>query len=333
MLYYLDGDSDITMRTALRSSCFPELLVAGHGPRLSLPAPAVGAQGRMANRHVGRAFISIHMSGAAMERFTSGDGTVIAWERSGSGTPLLLVHGTGVDHTYWDSMVPELGQRFTVHAMDRRGRGRSSDSDRYSMRREFEDVAALIDHISGPADVVAHSYGALCTLEAALLTTRIRRMVLYEPPIHTTVEVSYPEGVLDRYNRYLSAGEPEKALLMVYEAGQMSADELDALRAHPSWRARLSAAPTIPREVICVRKYTFETERFAGLQVPTLLLIGEETLPFYKEAAETLRKALPCGRMSVLPGEGHEAAITAPALVLTEVLRFLADDRNNTSMT
>jgi pimeloyl-ACP methyl ester carboxylesterase len=139
-----------------------------------------------------------------------------------------------VDHTYWDSMVPDLGSgspftRWTVAA----GGGAVIPTDNH-IRREFEDVAALIDHISGPVDVVAHSYGALCTLEAALLTTRIRRMVLYEPPIHTTVEVSYPEGVLNRYNRYLSAGEPEKALLMVYEAGQMSADELDALRPIPA---------------------------------------------------------------------------------------------------
>jgi len=111
----------------------------------------------------------------------------------------------------------------------------------------------------------------------------------------------------------------------------MPSDELDALRAHSSWGARLSAAPTIPREVISARQYALEPERFAGLRVPALLLVGEESLPFYKEAAEALRTALPRSRISVLPGEGHDAAITAPALVLKEVIRFLADARNGIS--
>lgn len=262
-----------------------------------------------------------------MGQIISKDGTNIAYERSGSGPSLLLVHGTGADHAYWDSIVPELGRHFTAYVVDRRGRGRSGDSGPYSIRREFEDLAALIDHLPGPVSVFAHSYGALCALEAAKLTTSILRMVLYEPPVYSTVEISYPFDILRRYDEHLRAGDPEKALLLLYEAGHMSTDELSALRAHPSWWARLSAARTIPREVISVRSYAFGPERFSRLRVPTLLLLGGESIPFYKEAVEVLHRALPCSRISILPGQGHEAIITAPDLVLQEVIRYLADDR------
>jgi pimeloyl-ACP methyl ester carboxylesterase len=62
----------------------------------------------------------------------STDGTRIAFWRSGSGLPLLLVHGATADHTTtWRIVLPALEERFAVSAMDRRGRGDSGDSASY----------------------------------------------------------------------------------------------------------------------------------------------------------------------------------------------------------
>jgi hypothetical protein len=72
---------------------------------------------------------------------TSPDGTRIAFWRSGQGPPLLLVHGATADHTTtWRLVLPELERRFTVYAMDRRGRGGSGDGTAYELRLEAEDV-------------------------------------------------------------------------------------------------------------------------------------------------------------------------------------------------
>ena len=77
---------------------------------------------------------------------TSRDGTRIAFWRSGGGPPLLLVHGVIADHTTtWRYVLPSLEQRFSVYAMDRRGRGGSGDAERYALAREAEDVAAAAD--------------------------------------------------------------------------------------------------------------------------------------------------------------------------------------------
>src|SRR5689334_10111110 len=100
-----------------------------------------------------------------MKHVVSKDGTPIGYERTGMGPPLVLVHGTGVDHTYWDLLIPQLARDFTVYAMDRRGRGQSGDTLPYAMQREFHDIAALVNAIPGAVDLLGHSYGALCALE------------------------------------------------------------------------------------------------------------------------------------------------------------------------
>jgi pimeloyl-ACP methyl ester carboxylesterase len=71
----------------------------------------------------------------------SADGTEIGYWTSGEGPPLVLVHGSMGDHTRWDSLRPHLEPHFTVHAMDRRGRGASGDGPDYRIEREYEDVS------------------------------------------------------------------------------------------------------------------------------------------------------------------------------------------------
>ena len=84
------------------------------------------------------------------------------------------------NHLAAPAQLEELERQFTVYAMDRRGRGGSGDSADYELRREAEDVAAVIDSIGGCVNVLGHSHGALCALEAALLTAQLRRLILYE---------------------------------------------------------------------------------------------------------------------------------------------------------
>jgi pimeloyl-ACP methyl ester carboxylesterase len=105
-----------------------------------------------------------------METIHSKDGTPIAHQRSGIGAPLVLVHGTGGAYTRWEPILTALQTHFTVYAVDRRGRGESGDADTYAIEREFEDIAAIVDSLGEPALLLGHSFGAICALEAALLT-------------------------------------------------------------------------------------------------------------------------------------------------------------------
>ena len=114
----------------------------------------------------------------------SRDGTPIAVFSRGNGPPLILVHGATADHTTFRVVGPRFAERFTVHAIDRRGRGASGDGPAYAIEREYEDVAAVaqtLAEMTGSAvDVLGHSYGGRCALGAALLTGTIHRVVSYE---------------------------------------------------------------------------------------------------------------------------------------------------------
>jgi len=68
-----------------------------------------------------------------MHTVTSKDSTRVAYWESGKGPPLVLVHGTAADHTRWAPILTQLQERFTVFAMDRRGRGGSGDAADYAV--------------------------------------------------------------------------------------------------------------------------------------------------------------------------------------------------------
>lgn len=261
-----------------------------------------------------------------MEYVISHDGTRIAYARSGDGPPLVLIHGTGIEHSYWDPVASDLGRHFTVYRVDRRGRGQSGDTAPYAIQREFEDVAAIIESIAGDVFLVGHSYGALCSLEAALLTTNISKVILNEPPMYTTVEVTLPADVPAALLACVEAGEWEKVLVLLYEVGGMSDAELHWLKSLPSWRARIQAAPTMLREILSVREYAFDPVRFKDLKMPVLLLVGGETDSVYTAATEALHASLPNSRLAVLPGQPHDAALTVPEIFVQQVLRFLQEN-------
>jgi len=65
-----------------------------------------------------------------MERIASPTGATVSYDTRGSGPPLVLVHGGFSDHeTNWAFVMPLLTQRFTVHAVARRGRGETDASE------------------------------------------------------------------------------------------------------------------------------------------------------------------------------------------------------------
>jgi pimeloyl-ACP methyl ester carboxylesterase len=259
-----------------------------------------------------------------MHTVTSKDGTRIAFWRSGAGPPLLLVHGAIADHsTTWRFVLPELERRFTVYAMDRRGRGGSGDSPTYALEREAEDIAAVIDSIGEPVNLLGHSYGGLCALEAARLTPNVRRLILYEGVYLRGSDV-YRPGLIDHLEAMLEAGDVEGMLIaMLCELVEMPAEEVELLRSQrDAWAVRLGNAPTIPRELRADARYTFAPERFSAMRRPTLLLVGDDSPPREWENAKAVAEGLPDARVVGFPGQQHLAMYTAPEAFVSEVVRF-----------
>ena len=79
-------------------------------------------------------------------------------------------------------MAAELADRFTVATYDRRGRGESGDTAPYSVKREVEDIEALIGEIGGRARVCGISSGAVLAMEAARAGAAIEQLAACSRP-------------------------------------------------------------------------------------------------------------------------------------------------------
>lgn len=190
---------------------------------------------------------------STVTRVVSRDATEIAYWTSGNGPPLVLVHGTPADHTRWRPLLPYLEPHTIVHAMDRRGRGGSGDGPEYTLEREYEDVAAVVDAVaeaSGSAvDVYGHSHGGFCAFGAATLTSNIRKLVLYEGwPVPNPAVFAMPAEVEQRMDALLAEGDRDAVVETLFRHFElMSEEDLAAFRAAPSWPGRVAAAHDHPR--------------------------------------------------------------------------------------
>lgn len=251
------------------------------------------------------------------------DGTIIDCGVAGSGPPLLIVPGTGDNQRRFSRVREPLGEHFSVHVMDRRGRGASGDTDDYSFSHDIHDIAAVLSGFSEPVHLLGHSHGARCSMEAALSAKNVAKLILYEPPIPKWFEDDR-RVVVDDLVELAAAGDRE-GIVETYLRDFFGTPKsvIENQRNNPeAWARWIQMAHTIPRELIALRLTNFEDAKFNGFAVPTRILTGTESRPALHVAAERVRTAIDHADIVELPGEGHIAMTTAPKMFVKEVLRF-----------
>src|SRR4051794_34889600 len=224
-----------------------------------------------------------------------------------------MVHGSGTSSADWVFAMPFLRERFTVVTMDRRGRGKSGDGPEYAMEREAEDVLAVLEAVGGEL-LVGHSYGALCAILAAARTERLRRLVLYEPPIGIETDR------LGELDARVAAGQLDAALEGFLRAAGTDEEQLALIRASPAWDVLLDAVPMLPRELHAGAEWRHPRGPIA---VPTLLLLGGDTRsPSYLNGLEDLEAAFTDMRRDSIPGQMQVAHVFAAEAFARLVIDF-----------
>lgn len=268
---------------------------------------------------------------------TAPDGAAIAvFERgSGTGPPVVLVHGATADHTTWRTSGPLLATRHRLAEVDRRGRGASGDGPPgapYSIEREYDDLVAVAGELvregGGRVDVVGHSYGGRIALGAALRTDDIGRVVCYEgaPPAPGAGYQGEDAGVLRRVEALVAAGDRDGALAtFMGEIVGMPADELAAFRADPIWPRRAAAVDTTVRELRAEVEPAAGLEALGRVRQPVLQILGGASAAPFVVATRALHARLRNGRLVTIEGARHAAHHTHPAEFVAAVEAFLAD--------
>jgi pimeloyl-ACP methyl ester carboxylesterase len=233
------------------------------------------------------------------------------------------VSGALGDRSAVAALAAHLAPTFTVIAFDRRGRGDSGDAATYSVEREVEDIEALIGEAGGSAFLFGHSSGAVLSLEAAsALGDRVPRLALYEPPcIVDDSRPAVPPDLVERLSGLIADGRRGDAVAsFLMEGPGVSAEVVESMRGEPDWPSFEALAHTLVYDLLIMTGLMggdpAALERWASLDVPTLVMDGDASPPWQRNTVGTLAAALPHARRRSLAGQDHAPAdeLLAPVL-------------------
>jgi pimeloyl-ACP methyl ester carboxylesterase len=264
-----------------------------------------------------------------MQTVTSKDGTIIAFDQNGTGTPLIMVNGA-LGFRALDTIMPHvdptalLGEHFTVINYDRRGRGDSTNTLPFAVQREIEDIEALIDHAGGAAYLYGVSSGAALAMEAAIRlgSQKVTKLAMYEMPVNDDLQAQegwrkYRQDI----NELIAAGRNDAAVIRFMTLVGMPPEDAEGVKQMPLWDVFESAAPTLAYDAAVLgENSTIPTDRARLVTVPALAAAGSASYPFMDVAAKALAYAMPHGQHRTLEGQTHEVAADVIAPVLIDFL-------------
>ncbi|HEU4529045.1 MAG TPA: alpha/beta hydrolase [Actinomycetota bacterium] len=253
-------------------------------------------------------------------------GLSVAYERTGSGPPLVLLHGyVGDGPATWRRQLDELAAEFTVVAWDAPGAGRSTDPPEPFSLADYADCLAAFVHALGleRAHVVGLSFGGGLALELYRRHPGVALSLVLAGAYAGWAGSLPPEVVEQRLRQALELSElpPDRLVREVVPtlfseatprelvdgfAASMSRFHPTGLRAMARCFADADLRDVLPR-----------------IDVPTLLLYGEDDVRAPLDVAQALHAAIPRSRLVVLPGVGHVSCLEAPERFNAELLTFL----------
>ena len=248
---------------------------------------------------------------------TSRDGTDIAIDRAGEGPPIILVSGGSTDRWANAGLAAQLASSETVLNYDRRGRGDSGDTPPYAVEREIEDIAAVLEAAGGRAALYGTSSGAALALLAAAQLPGITKLVLWEPPYFVHPEQAPPRDHVETYDRFLAAGDRAGAVeYFMTQIVRMPAEFAEFAKTQPWWAGQLKIAHTLPYDGRVMGDYSLPEAAAKAIKVPTLILTGGASFPFFPETAQALVALIPDARHEVLADMEHnvDPAVLGPAM-------------------
>ena len=245
----------------------------------------------------------------------------LAYDIAGEGPLVVLIHGTNLDRRMWDGEVAWLREHARVLRYDLRGQGRSDfPEEAYA---NHADLLELLDELGeSEATLIALSAGAQVAVDAAVQAPqRVRRLVLISPSLSGYVPKEMPpylQGLMDA----LRAGDFERANEVLIASSIMSVPpKFSAIvRTMVEENERLWSIPYSLVEQVSPPAF----ERLEEIDIPTLVLVGENDVEAIRAQGALLERRLPDAQIVTIAGGGHLLNMTSPGAFRKRVRAFLA---------
>ncbi|MGB0091856.1 MAG: alpha/beta hydrolase [Solirubrobacteraceae bacterium] len=263
---------------------------------------------------------------------TRANGTELFYELSGSGEPLVLVHGAWADHRIWDPVVGSLAESFRVLAYDRRGHSASErPAGQGSVFEDADDLAALIEKLDlAPAHIAGLSSGAAITLRAATRHPDVFRTVIaHEPPLFPLLAGTEFEPALDEVQRrvgavveLLDSGDHESAARLFMNTIAFGPDAWETQLTPEMREVFVHNAPTFLGEARDPDLMQIDLDALAEFTKPALLTSGTDSPPFFGPVIDMLASRLPKSQRVTIEGADHVANLSRPDRYVELVTTF-----------
>jgi len=244
---------------------------------------------------------------------------------TGQGPGLVVVPGGTRRARHYQAMAAALADVYTVHIIERRGRGKSpAQGSDYGLDVEVADLLEVLEETKS-RQVFGHSYGGLIALHAAL-ATELDRVILYEPAV--SVHDSIAWEWLPRFERLLAEGKDARAMVTFLHALDLmpSGPVVTAFvwamqRFTAEGRAVREVLPTAATESRVVHELDSDGSRYAAVAAPTLLLGGGRSPAYLQEVLILLADTIPGARMVLTPEFDHNAPDLGDPAAVAELIR------------
>ncbi|MDH2443465.1 alpha/beta hydrolase [Amnibacterium sp. CER49] len=243
-----------------------------------------------------------------MQLTTSADGTRIAFDTIGDGTPVIIVGGAFSTAAAGEPLAAALAEAgYRGVTVDRRGRGGSGDTAPYAAEREVEDLEAVLHELGGDAAVLGHSSGAVLALFAAAKGVRFSQLFLSEPPF--AFGADHGSDMPERLQALVDEGRPEDAVTLFQREGVgLPEPVVQQIRQSPMFASLVPLAQSVVYDATLTRAVSTPTAAMTAVSAPVTILRGEPTFPFLVEACERLAAAMPQAELVVVP-ESHDHGV------------------------
>lgn len=260
-----------------------------------------------------------------MAEEAAGPPTELKCRIEGSGSPIVLLHGVGGNHTVWNDLIPGLAKEFLVLAPDLRGHGRTSAprDSRFTFAELMGDVFRLMDDQGiSSAHLVGLSGGALLALRMTLdRPERVRSLTMVSGSAYTD---SHTKAVAERWSETYAKEGPDRFALRILkdlyypdwiEANLDFADAVREQVKHQDFSPAVGWAKSIA---------TFdERNRIATIARPTLIVQAMDDAVVDASHGRILRQSIPGAKIRILAETGHMVPVERPQELLEAVAGFV----------